>query len=70
MKEILRNDFFEKRDVSKVDVGSEQANAVEQMKAVNNLNWQQLVKMNHVKEGETELGQDRPMKDYESITMG
>ena len=66
--EILAKEFFQKSDVSTVDVASKQA--IESMKAVNDLNWQQFVRINFLKKGEKQLAADRPMKDFESITVG
>ena len=70
VEQILENEFFAEADVSTVDVKSAQAGVIKIMEKVNRLNWQQLLKMNCIKEGEDHLQPDKPMNDYNSILIG
>ena len=58
---------FEKAEVSTVDVKSKQAECVRKMEAVNHINWQQLLRSNWIKDGETKLDADKPIPDLEGI---
>ena len=70
VKEILKMPFFEKSEVSTVDVKSKQAQCVKKMEAVNHINWQQLLRSNWIKDGDTKLEPDKALPDLESIWIG
>ena len=67
---ILMYPFFEKHEVSQVDVKGKQAECIANMKEVNDLNWQVHLKANKAKKGEKEIAKDKAMPDYESIDIG
>ena len=69
MAEILLNEFFDKVEVSEIDVKSKQGQCIEQMKEVNNLNTQYFLKANKIKKGEHKMEPDKPLADVESMWL-
>ena len=71
MNWILTLAFFEKGEVSTIDVKSKQARFIKLMKKVNDLNWQFLLKFIKLKDdGQTEIEADKALPDFESIWLG
>lgn len=57
---ILKNDFFDSTDMSIVDI-KKQEKCVNQMKNINNMNWQYRILQNN--------GKETPINDFESMII-
>ena len=71
MKKILTLAFFQKSEVSTVDVKSKQSHCIKLMQRVNDLNWQFFLKFVKFKEdGQTQIEPDKALPDFECIWIG
>lgn len=69
MGEILKNEFYVKRDLSDIDVKAKQQ-CIEMMAPINEINWQCIIRQNRRKDDKGNLLEDRAYPDMESIQLG